>query len=920
MLPRRTLTFVTLPVLLFFVADAKFIDMKINLGGEAVDGFSAEDEILNLESSETLSKMRFHGNIKRGNPHPNVFKTQRFSRYEDLVLHIPVPDGVYSVSLLFAETWKGAYGPNKRVFDVYLGSQPTGVVKVLSQFDPFREGGAAGGIVKKFTNVATQNGLTIALRPIIQNPQIAGIIIQGFSYSNALIEDLPTVASQLPSGDDFSVLSRIGPRLPADPSLIYDPNANPKFKVNPGSPANKPPPPPPSGTSMGGVDLSLTPQFLASAPSGFSGGYGAPAPLSGKTALMSDFGLAMQGTSGLSTGADLTSFGGYGVHSAPKSGDVRGLSISNYGGPPPPRGHYGPPVYHRRLNSIPEQSEDFFQRNTHSLPQHLEATFSYTGHTQENDYGSQDASNGNVEFQQGLHSQGSIAHQDPTLVTDLKSPSGGVRPEQMKDQGMLHTMGMSGILDGFQSSPNGLRSVPGTVKQLGSSSTQAVSNGDMPIRGEMPASASSVTSADVHTGREELSSNGMQEYKSQETMSLVAHERSEPLEQAISAGQLGKSVTHKGGMLRDSGTVGTEGNGISTLAHDNLREGKFDGTEQLTHPAPLMSKRVSAQRAHQKAQAQSEQLQELRAARNSGFKSSDSPSGDRIQNHNGGIAVASRIIELDSKSRTPEDLSGTNQDGNGFPHNGIGSNSALRARSREDHIETVRDPKPETDLQGGAASSKSQVFDRLENLRRDPTSPGNRIENHNSPIHARHGQQIGPGESLERGMIESRERHDFSGGAADHGLEGPTFPKHHIPLRSKTADGHGSEGSGLEGRSSPPTPGIHNGIAQLEGVCIHNETHCSCGMTDQPADEPCLVVINNNANPMVCAESGCNGHLVCACAAGANTLCKRTRVTSILVAVPDPHQSYTGSTFDSTVVLCRREALERPIEVLIPML
>lgn len=103
-------------VCLAAIAYAERINWKINLGGEAVDGFEAEEAVLNVD--ENLAKMRYHGSIKGSGVDLNVFKTQRFSRGEDLVLQFPVPDGIYSVTLMFAETWKGAFGAGNRVFDV----------------------------------------------------------------------------------------------------------------------------------------------------------------------------------------------------------------------------------------------------------------------------------------------------------------------------------------------------------------------------------------------------------------------------------------------------------------------------------------------------------------------------------------------------------------------------------------------------------------------------------------------------------------------------------------------------------------------------------------------------------------------------------------------------------------------------------
>jgi len=94
----------------------KRIQMKINFGGGSVDGFESDQTALSI--GDEIPKTRFHGNIQGHGNDLNVFKTQRFSRNEDLVINIPVPDGIYTVTLLFAETWDGAFAPGQRVFDV----------------------------------------------------------------------------------------------------------------------------------------------------------------------------------------------------------------------------------------------------------------------------------------------------------------------------------------------------------------------------------------------------------------------------------------------------------------------------------------------------------------------------------------------------------------------------------------------------------------------------------------------------------------------------------------------------------------------------------------------------------------------------------------------------------------------------------
>lgn len=111
-----TLCFPLLFLLFANCGEAKYIDWKINLGGDAVGAFMGESEVLTF--GDETAKMRFHGKIKGTSSDKDVFKTQRFAREKDLTINVPVPDGVYSVTLMFAETWNGAFGRGKRIFDV----------------------------------------------------------------------------------------------------------------------------------------------------------------------------------------------------------------------------------------------------------------------------------------------------------------------------------------------------------------------------------------------------------------------------------------------------------------------------------------------------------------------------------------------------------------------------------------------------------------------------------------------------------------------------------------------------------------------------------------------------------------------------------------------------------------------------------
>lgn len=112
---------------------------------------------------------------------------------------------------------------------VYLGSKPNGVVRVLDKLDIFKFVGGVTPLRRKFKRIVTKDGITIALRPIKQNPQIAGVIIQGTSYPDTLLENLPTSRNDESNKADMSIVDAVRPQLPEDKSLLYNPLDNPKF-------------------------------------------------------------------------------------------------------------------------------------------------------------------------------------------------------------------------------------------------------------------------------------------------------------------------------------------------------------------------------------------------------------------------------------------------------------------------------------------------------------------------------------------------------------------------------------------------------------------------------------------------------------------------------------------------------------------
>lgn len=91
--------------------------------------------------------------------------------FVDFAYTFALPDGAYTVTLKFAETYSEAMGVGKRRFDVSAAG-----TKVLSDFDIFAAAGANAAIDKTFDVTVTGGSLTIAfVRGAALTPKIDGI-------------------------------------------------------------------------------------------------------------------------------------------------------------------------------------------------------------------------------------------------------------------------------------------------------------------------------------------------------------------------------------------------------------------------------------------------------------------------------------------------------------------------------------------------------------------------------------------------------------------------------------------------------------------------------------------------------------------------------------------------------------------------
>lgn len=205
--------FATIPLL--FLASAQKISLKVNLGGGPVGDFLGEDQVLDMSG--------FSKNIARepiqNTDQAEVFQSQRFARGADMTFRVPVPDGIYSLTLLFAETFRPACVPGARVFDISLGTPVSGVTKIVDRFDVFQSAGCAAAHGKRFDNVPSKDGIVVHLSQHAQHPSLAGFIVEGFPQPKG-------------NGQEYKAISRApiepmvgGMPMPGDAPVASGPTA-----------------------------------------------------------------------------------------------------------------------------------------------------------------------------------------------------------------------------------------------------------------------------------------------------------------------------------------------------------------------------------------------------------------------------------------------------------------------------------------------------------------------------------------------------------------------------------------------------------------------------------------------------------------------------------------------------------------------
>lgn len=90
---------------------------------------------------------------------------------------IPMPPGVYTLKLLFAETYDGAWKAGGRVFDIAVGDSARGLVAIEPDVDIYAEAQLQENtaLVKTFTNLVVNGTLLLRLYPRVESASLCGI-------------------------------------------------------------------------------------------------------------------------------------------------------------------------------------------------------------------------------------------------------------------------------------------------------------------------------------------------------------------------------------------------------------------------------------------------------------------------------------------------------------------------------------------------------------------------------------------------------------------------------------------------------------------------------------------------------------------------------------------------------------------------
>jgi hypothetical protein len=874
------------------------------MGGPHVGDFVAEEEAVQLDPD--IPKMRYHGELQGTGEDLEVFRTQRFTRGRDLVLNFPVPDGIYTVTLLFAETWNGAFQRGVRTFDVYLGSNPNGVVKVIPSLDMFAVAGGASPIRRPFTGIVAKGGIKVALRPVKQNPQIAGVIIEGHTFQDTNLSDIPNAPmspnDQIP---DLAAVSRVGSQVPTDPSLLYNPELDPKNRPRDTTAA----PNFGSQTPANGQDL-LSLSNAASPGSDFpSGGYASSLLPEDHSGASSAFAQSTE----FSTGVAVPSQVGEGGHAASGAGDLSTRSAKPYGTENSNLGGatgFGSPVsVAQALNGAPAQALGAFGGQASAGNPPLTS----------DEYNIQTSSG----FDQGSTAGSGLLNANRISNADVTGGHSGVQgfaQHNVPGFGVNNAMGagssggrVPGDYGATTADKSGLRAstaaftASGYNSQPVASSYQALMQGAGPGALQLGFEVQSPQFHGVHVPRRRLLQ--LQDATASQAQTSLMHRIRFLNHQRELEGRGSSSEVDVSAFGRDSRDQSSPPNTNIRLQDGSGVYGGFGGLPRSQDIAGSA----------------------LVGAMTDGYGTAMHMSGSSAQEHapfqpQSVESVSSHISPLQLASYPRPERLGLDRRQAAFQNENLPRQASLAGTSEDRNRYAELSKLDGSFLTNGRAPGESK-FDAASDYesRYDAASPD--VDRSRSI----------PGSRQFRG--EPSEAIAPVLGSSAQGY----FSQSSLTGRSEAvAEGQSRQTGGVNGAGDSPRdqrvlgfppgvsdipglgeerpprhPGIDDPLGRLDRLCVNNGTHCSCGMSIAEPDSECLFVLSEASEPKLCRRDRCNARFLCGCAPESGMLCERKVARTILVQAQTNERMVTAHP---NVVLCVRKTVETDIPVLEPVL
>lgn len=160
--------------------------IKVNVGGpELLDiGFLADESYFFAESTGTVKAYTVPGFNAPPSIWGEIYRTHRYAEGGSLTYKFPVPNGVYKIGLMFMEQFEGAGRAGGRVMDLFINGQA--LDKGIDVWS------LAGGklfepvFLQKLDISPVDGFLTITLDPVVENPMLSAIVVEGDGASSIL--------------------------------------------------------------------------------------------------------------------------------------------------------------------------------------------------------------------------------------------------------------------------------------------------------------------------------------------------------------------------------------------------------------------------------------------------------------------------------------------------------------------------------------------------------------------------------------------------------------------------------------------------------------------------------------------------------------------------------------------------------------